>query len=111
MPVTSSELPNNHIDTANSSKGTEKTIESSSSSTTVGGNALDANLSLPPADLPVRSTPDMTATIVPVLSVCAIFLSVTVIALLFKKKIYLARKKKTKKDDIVSKYFIKVFGN
>ncbi|KAF5299462.1 hypothetical protein FQR65_LT01042 [Abscondita terminalis] len=51
-----------------------------------------------PVDQPVKSIPDLTITIVPVVSVIAIFLGVGVIALLFRKKICLGRTKESKED-------------
>lgn len=51
-------------------------------------------------ELPVKSPPELSASIVPVISVCAIFLAVAVIALLFKNKIYFNRNKNTK-DEMV----------
>ncbi|XP_066139191.1 tyrosine kinase receptor Cad96Ca isoform X1 [Euwallacea fornicatus] len=55
------------------------------------GNELDA------LDYPVKS-PEVASTIVSIISVCAVFLTVAIIAVIFRKKIYF--KKKEKSDDI-----------
>lgn len=53
-----------------------------------------------PTDLPVKQPPELAVTLIPVISVCAIFLGVAVIAVLFRNKIYLVRTK-SGKDDMV----------
>lgn len=62
--------------------------------------ALESNLI--PDDQPVKSVSDLTVTVVPIVSVCAIFLMVGIIALVFRKKICLGRTKNNK-DDMVRK--------
>jgi hypothetical protein len=52
-------------------------------------------------DQAVKSPPDLTVTVVPIISVCAVFLMVGIIAAVFRKKIHLG-KPKGSKDDIVS---------
>lgn len=64
-------------------------------------NSILSNHSPLPADSPVKSLTDLTVTVVPAVSVLAIFLAVAVIALVFRKKICMGRVKGTK-DDIVS---------
>lgn len=64
--------------------------------------------SVEPVDQAVKSPSDLTVTIVPVISVCIVFLIVGVIAVIFRKKIYLG-KPKGSKDDIVSKNIYIVF--
>lgn len=51
-----------------------------------------------PVDQRIKQAPDLTMTLVPVLSVFAIFLAVGFIALMFRKKIYLGRSKDVKED-------------
>ncbi|KAJ3640586.1 hypothetical protein Zmor_027142 [Zophobas morio] len=50
-------------------------------------------------DQAVKSPPDIAVTVVPIISVCAVFLMVGVIAVVFRKKIHLG-KPKGSKDDI-----------
>lgn len=61
-----------------------------------GGNTNNIS----PLDQAVKSDPDLTVTIVPIISVCAIFLMVGIIAIVFRKKIHLG-KPKAAKDDMV----------
>lgn len=83
---------------------TSTTIKTSITSTTMKTNYMD-ELELEndifPVDQPVKSVPDLAVTLVPVISVCVIFLIVGGIALIFRKKICLGRTKSTK-DDMVS---------
>lgn len=65
------------------------------------------NNDLSPVDQPVKSVSDLTITLAPVVSVCAIFLVVGIIALVFRKKICLGRTK-SNKDEMVS-YFTLYF--
>lgn len=51
-------------------------------------------------DQSVKSPPELTATIIPIASVIAVFLIVGVVAIVFRKKIYLG-KPKDSKDDMV----------
>ncbi|KRT84678.1 Cadherin, partial [Oryctes borbonicus] len=51
-----------------------------------------------PVDQRMKQAPDLTVTLVPILSVFAIFLAVGFIALMFRKKIYLGRSKDVKED-------------
>lgn len=51
-----------------------------------------------PTDQRLKAAPDLTTTLVPVLSVLAIFLVVGFIAVMFRKKIYLGRSKDVKED-------------
>lgn len=55
-------------------------------------------------DQAVKSPPDVTVTVVPIISVCVVFLMVGIIALVFRKKIHLG-KPKSSKEDIVSRFF------
>lgn len=60
-------------------------------------------------DQPVKSEPDLMVTLVPVISVCAIFLTVGIIAMLFRKKICLGRVKESKEDMVSLNYFMIIF--
>ncbi|KAF5289644.1 hypothetical protein FQA39_LY15002 [Lamprigera yunnana] len=51
-----------------------------------------------PIDQTLKSIPELTVTIVPIVSVIAIFLTVGIVALLFRKKICLGRTKDSKED-------------
>lgn len=55
-------------------------------------------------DQAVKTPPDIAVTVVPIISVCAVFLMVGIIAVVFRKKIHLG-KPKSSKDDIVSYLF------
>ncbi|KYB29498.1 tyrosine kinase receptor Cad96Ca isoform X2 [Tribolium castaneum] len=50
-------------------------------------------------DQAVKTPPDLAVTVVPIISVCAVFLMVGIIAIVFRKKIHLG-KPKSSKDDI-----------
>lgn len=50
----------------------------------------------------VRSPPDLTVTLVPVVSVCAVFLTVVILAVVFRNRIYWVRTKNTKDDMVIS---------
>jgi len=54
---------------------------------------------LSPVDLPIKSRPELLSTIVPVISVCAIFLTVGIIAILFRKKICVGINVKKRRGD------------
>lgn len=54
-----------------------------------------------PFDQPVTSPPELTATLVPIVSVCAVFLTVGIFAIVFRKKICLL-KSDDSKDDMVN---------
>ncbi|XP_023311404.1 tyrosine kinase receptor Cad96Ca, partial [Anoplophora glabripennis] len=49
-------------------------------------------------DQSVKSLPELTATVIPIASVFAVFLTVGVIAMVFRKKIYLGKPKDSKED-------------
>ncbi|KAJ8939584.1 hypothetical protein NQ314_011081, partial [Rhamnusium bicolor] len=49
-------------------------------------------------DDPVKSPPEFTATVIPIISVCAVFLTVGIIAVVFRKKIYVGKSKDSKED-------------
>lgn len=64
-------------------------------------NDLETN-ELAPADFTVKS-PEVASTIVSIVAVCAVFFTVGIIAVIFRKKIYF-KKKKDKSDEIVSSF-------
>lgn len=70
-------------------------------STTTIRNILSTNMSMYPADMPVKSPPDLTMTLVPVFSVCAIFLTVGILAVIFRKRIYIGRVKNSKEEMVI----------
>lgn len=59
---------------------------------------FDNTNSLQPVDQAVKSPNDISTTMVPIISVCAVFLTVAIIAIVFRKKIYLGKSKDSKED-------------
>lgn len=70
-------------------------------------NDLETN-EITPADFTVKS-PEVASTIVSIVAVCAVFVTVGIIAVIFRKKIYF-KKKKDKSDEIVSILYLELIG-
>lgn len=86
---------------ANAGNATKQDADHGVSNKKEGENENDNEIL--PHDQPVRSgVQELAVTLVPVISVCAIFIAVGVIALLFRKKLCLARSKHCKDKDMVS---------
>lgn len=68
-------------------------------------NSIETNVTgVFAADLPVQTTPELSLTLIPVLSVCAIFVTLGLLAIIFRKKIYFGRSKTTKEDMVGTHY-------
>lgn len=94
LPVKDDEEVDNYINENDQNREVKSTTEGERSLQT---HANENNV-LQPLDQAVRSVPDLTVTLVPIVSVCAIFLAVGIIALVFRKKICLGRTKDSKED-------------
>lgn len=101
LPVTFNDV-NNDIDNYSlTTRATTITTSTTTAKRNYFTNEIDAPNETFAVDQPVKSVPDLTVTLVPVISVCVIFLIVGGIALIFRKKICLGRTKSAK-DDMVS---------
>ncbi|XP_031334393.1 tyrosine kinase receptor Cad96Ca-like isoform X1 [Photinus pyralis] len=87
----------NEADTADNSS-IEAELTTLTKETTTKRYTYETNHINTPIDQPVKSVPDLTITLVPIVSVVAIFLGVGIIALLFRKKICMGRIKESKDD-------------
>lgn len=81
--------------TSNVPEDTDDVLKDDKKKTNIPNNDLSA------VDQPVKSASDLTITLAPVVSVCAIFLVVGIVAFVFRKKICFSRTKSSK-DDMVS---------
>lgn len=62
-------------------------------------NSIHANVTgVFAADLPLESPPELSLTLIFVLAICAVFLTVGLLAVVFRKKIYFGRTKNSKED-------------
>lgn len=103
---------NNSTDGNRSSTSTTVTSQISNVTTTKTivndeDNIIGGQKDIFPIDRPVKSVPDLAVTLIPIISVCVIFLIVGGVALIFRKKICIGRAKSTK-DDMVSVNFEKI---
>ncbi|XP_017781118.1 PREDICTED: tyrosine kinase receptor Cad96Ca [Nicrophorus vespilloides] len=73
-------------------------VETTSFPQVIPLNETDSDNELIPVDRPLKSVPDLAVTLVPVVSVCIIFVIVGSVALVFRKKLCAARAKKCKED-------------
>lgn len=87
-------------DVDNELKTDEKQTTTVASTTVKDKEELNdlVNRNLLPVDQAVKSQPEIATTVVPIVSVCAVFLTVGIIAFVFRKKIYLGKPKDSKDD-------------
>ncbi|KAF2903975.1 hypothetical protein ILUMI_02199, partial [Ignelater luminosus] len=91
-PVKDDEDVDNYLNDQNQEVKSTTEVERSQQTNVNENNVLQ------PLDQAVRSVPDLTVALVPIVSVCGIFLAVGIIALVFRKKICLGRTKDSKED-------------
>ncbi|XP_018563441.2 tyrosine kinase receptor Cad96Ca-like, partial [Anoplophora glabripennis] len=83
----------------NLSEKTESTTNTQKPTTARPVNKdIESTNELLTVDQSVKSLPELTATVIPIASVFAVFLTVGVIAMVFRKKIYLGKPKDSKED-------------
>lgn len=96
LPVSPTSQDSQDSERSNKTEGKDGSAFTTQKANT--SHSPDSENELVPLDQPVKSEPDLTITLVPVVSVCAIFLAVGIIALVFRKKICLGRTKGSKED-------------
>lgn len=98
-------ITNNDYPTSSKELSTPKVIVTTSSTTIsdaeveIDPNSTNANITgVFTNDLPVESPPELSITLIFVLGICAVFLTVGLLAVVFRKKIYFGRTKNSKED-------------
>ncbi|CAG9769267.1 unnamed protein product [Ceutorhynchus assimilis] len=87
--------PNNSLEESKEEEDSDRKLKS----TTKDIESSTSENDLSPLDYRVKP-PEIASTVVSIISICAVFFIVGVIALIFRKKIYLFRKKTDKTDEI-----------
>lgn len=75
-------------------KSTEKSVE----------NDVESTNELLTSDSPVRSVEELSGTIIPIVAVVGVFMTVGIIAFVFRKKIYNGKQKESKDDMVGNKF-------